>query len=166
MVISMTNSMNVTGKMTTIRRLLLGSIFSIGMAVAGCAGNSDVDLADAEKQAFEDLRSEIRNVIDDVERETKAIEIVDKIAVQFESLRANREERRAQFKKLNTSYDTTRAEFDEFTEESNANIHRNHNQLLEYRQALMSVTTPDEWDPILDVRTKAVEAAFRFYHSI
>lgn len=162
----MNNALNAIGKVTPFRKHLLGLIFSLGLAVAGCAGKSDVNLADAEKQAFEDLRSEIRSVIDDDERETKAIEIVDQIAVQFVSLRSNREERRAQFKKLNASYDTTRAEFDKFIEESNANIHRNHNQLLEHRQALMSITTPEEWDPILDVRTKAVEAAFRFYQSI
>ncbi len=34
-------------------------------AIAGCAGKDDVSPVDVEKQAFEDLRSEIREVIDD-----------------------------------------------------------------------------------------------------
>jgi len=158
----MINALNVT----PFRGPLLGLIVALGISIAGCAGKNDVTPVEAQKQAFDDLRSEIRIAIDDAERETKAIDIVEQMAVRFVSLRTDREERQAQFKKLNASYDTTRAEFDVFIEESNANIYRNHQQLLENRQALMSITTPEEWTQILDARTAAIDAAFKAYHSI
>ena len=160
----MIDSPEFTGKSTLLRGLLLVLIFSLGLA--GWAGKSDVTPVQAQKQAFDDLRSEIRIAIDDAERETKAIDIVEQMDVQFVSLRTSREERQAQFKKMNASYDTTRTEFDEFIEESNANIYRNHQQLLEHRQALMSITTPEEWTRILNARTEAIEAAFKSYNSI
>ncbi len=55
--------------------------------IAGCAGKDDVLPVDVEKQAFEDLRSEIREVIDDPAREAEAITLVDALAEDLNTLR-------------------------------------------------------------------------------
>jgi hypothetical protein len=53
---------------------------AIACAFGGCASKDDVSPADVEKQAFEDLRSEIRAVIDDPAREGEAIILVDELS--------------------------------------------------------------------------------------
>ncbi len=52
------------------RSLLLAVVISI---IAGCAGSDKLSPADVEAQAFEDLRNEIREAIDDPARVIKAI---------------------------------------------------------------------------------------------
>ncbi len=51
----MINALSVTGKLAPFRRLFLGFIFSLGIAVAGCAGKSDMTPIEAQKQAFDIL---------------------------------------------------------------------------------------------------------------
>ena len=100
-------------------RHLIAILSLLAMAIAGCAGKSNVSLVDLEKQAFDDLRAEIRSAINDEEREVKAIAIVDELAEELKSLRRKKTERRENGRKLHTNYDTTRAEFDAFLNSSN-----------------------------------------------
>lgn len=138
----------------------------LAMLLAGCAGNSDVSLVDVEKQAFDDLRSEIRITIDDTGRETRAIELVDELAKELESLRQLKAERQDQGRRLNAKYDTTRAEFDAFISETSAKIRLNQQRILNLRGAFIATTTAEEWDQIFDARTDAISAAIKSTHSI
>lgn len=136
------------------------------MLIGGCAGKGDVNPVDVEKQAFDNLRSEIRIAVDDPERETKAIAVVDELAAELESLRRKTAERHEQAKNLNANYDTTRAEFDAFISASNADIRLSQQRILEKRERLIEVTTPEEWDQILDARTEAIDTAFKSTQAI
>jgi len=138
----------------------------LAMLFTGCTGNGDVSLVDVEKQAFDDLRSEIRIAIDDPERETRAIALVDELAEELESLRRKKAERQEQGRKLNANYDTTRAEFDAFTNASNVDIRRNQQRILEKRKAFIEITTPEEWNQLFDARTEAIAAAIKSAQSI
>ena len=129
--------------------------------LGGCAGKGDVSAVDVEKQALDDLRSEIRIAIDDPERETRAIAVVDGLADELDSLRLLGAQRQEQSKKLYANYDTTRAEFDTFASTSNEDIRLSQQRIVEKRKALIEVTTPEEWDQIADARSEAIDAAFK-----
>lgn len=144
--------------------ILISSLLAIFLA--GCAGNGDTSLVDAEKQAFDDLRSEIRIAIDDPERETKAIALIDELAGELESLARKISDKQEQGRKLNANYDATRAEFDAFTNASNTDIRQNQQRIMEKREALIEITTPEEWNQIFDARTEAIDAAFKSAQSI
>ena len=63
-----------------------------------------------EAQAFEDLRNEIREAIDDPARVVKAIALVDYLADDLESLRETITTRNQRVRQLNADYETTRAD--------------------------------------------------------
>ncbi len=72
------------------RTLSLKSVMmfaAIACAFAGCASKDDVSPMEVEKQAFEDLRSEIRAVIDDPALEREAIAMVDAMSEDLNALR-------------------------------------------------------------------------------
>jgi len=138
----------------------------LAMLLAGCAGTGDASLVDVEKQAFDDLRTELRLVIDDPEREARAIAIVDELTIELESLSRKKAERQEQGRVLNANYDTTRAEFDAFTKASNSDILLNQQRILDKRKALIEFTTPEEWRQIFDARTEAIDAAIKSAKSI
>ena len=89
------------------RSLLLAVVISF---IAGCAGTYKLSPADVEAQAFEDLRNEIREAIDDPARVVKAIALVDYLADDLESLRETITTRNQRVRQLNADYETTRAD--------------------------------------------------------
>ena len=89
------------------RSLLLAVVISF---IAGCAGSDKLSPADVEAQAFEDLRNEIREAIDDPARVVKAIALVDYLADDLESLRETITTRNQRVRQLNADYETTRAD--------------------------------------------------------
>ncbi|TDJ43864.1 MAG: hypothetical protein E2O51_07445 [Gammaproteobacteria bacterium] len=138
----------------------------LAMLFVGCAGQGGVNLADVEKQAFDDLRSEIRIAINDAERETKAITLVDELSEELESLRSLKTISREQGRRLNANYDTTRAEFDVFISASNVEIRLTQQRILEKRVAFIAITTLEEWNQIFNARTNAISAAIESIQSI
>jgi len=138
----------------------------LAMLFVGCAGQGGVNLADVEKQAFDDLRSEIRIAINDAERETKAITLVDELSEELESLRSLKTISREQGRILNANYDTTRAEFDAFISASNVDIRLTQQRILEKRVAFIAITTLEEWNQIFNARTNAISAAIESIQSI
>lgn len=137
--------------------LVIASLLAI--LFVGCAGQGGVNLVDVEKQAFDDLRSEIRIAINDAERETKAIAVVDELAEELESLRSLKTKSREQGRRLNANYDTTRAEFDALISASNVEIRLTQQRILEKRVAFIAITTLEEWNQIFNARTNAISAA-------
>jgi len=137
--------------------LVISSLLAI--LFVGCAGQGGVNLVDVEKQAFDDLRSEIRIAINDAERETKAIAVVDELAEELESLRSLKTKSREQGRRLNANYDTTRAEFDALISASNVEIRLTQQRILEKRVAFIAITTLEEWNQIFNARTNAISAA-------
>lgn len=138
----------------------------LAIAIAGCAGKSNVSPVDHEKQAFDDLRAEIHIAISDEEREAQAIALVDELAEELESLRRKKAKKQEHGRKLNANYDTTRTEFDAFISASNVEIRLNQQRILEIRGAFIAITTPEEWNQIFDARTEAIKAAIKSTQSI
>lgn len=132
----------------------------------GCASKDDVSPMEVETQAFEDLRSEIREVIDDPAREKEAIAMLETLTEDLETLRVSVSERRQQFRKLNANYDATRAEFEAFFDQVDSQIQSNKRQVSEKNRALFAIITPDERSAISKVHTKAMNAAIRNMQTI
>ncbi len=60
---------------------------AIACVFSGCGGKDAVAAIEVEKQAFEDLRTEIRGAIDDPAREAEAIALVDLLVDDLDNLR-------------------------------------------------------------------------------
>jgi chromosome segregation ATPase len=135
-------------------------------AIVGCGGKDALAPVEFEKQAFEDLRAEIRHVIDDPARELEAIALVDALSEDLTTLRENMAERRRRAKQLNANYDTTRADFDAFLAEVNGQLKSNKRQVSETQRALFAVTTAAERASISRAHSKAMDAAVRHIQSL
>ena len=139
---------------------------AIACAFAGCASKDDVSPADVEKQAFEDLRTEIRAVIDDPAREGEAIALVDELSEDLDALREKIAQRRQRVRELNADYDTTRAEFEAFFDQLDREIMSNKRQVSEKHREFLAIMTPDERWAIAKTHTKARAAAIRNIQAI
>ncbi len=139
---------------------------AIACAFAGCASKDDVSPADVEKQAFEDLRTEIRAVIDDPAREGEAIALVDELSEDLNTLRERIAERRRRVRELNADYDTTRADFEAFFNQVDKEIRSNKRQVSEKQREFLAIMTPDERLAISKTHSKARDAAIRNIQAI
>jgi len=145
-----------------IRRLPSAILFAaIACAFAGCASKDDVSPADVEKQAFEDLRSEIRVVIDDPAREGEAIKLVDELSEDLNDLRETIAARRQRVRELNADYDTARADFEAFFDQVDRQIRWNKRQVSEKHLEFLAIMTPAERSAVAKTHSKARDAAIR-----
>ena len=97
-----------------------------------------------EKQAFEDLRTNIREAITDPARETETIRLVGVLEEDLAALRTNIAARKIKVRELNANYDTTRAEFEALLAEIEADVRDNRRRVSKTHQALLANVTPEE----------------------
>jgi hypothetical protein len=136
--------------------LLLGAILSI---LASCGGKDAVAPVDVEKQAFEDLRTEVREVIDDPTREAEVLTLVDALSAELNTLRKRISERNTRVRQLNANYDASRADFEALFDRIYVEIRSDQQRVTETHRTLLATTTPEEWALISKARTKAMYAA-------
>ena len=134
--------------------------------VSACAGKDDVAPVDVEKQAFEDLREQIRDTIENPAREAEAIKLVTALESDLEALRESVAERKSRARKLNANYDTPREDFEAFFEKQTEEIKANRERVSRTRQALLATVTSEEYDAIEKARTNAMSAAIASIQSI
>lgn len=129
------------------------------LILAGCGGKNAVAPADVEEQAFEDLRTEVREAIDDPVREAEVLTVVDALSKDLVTLRESVSARNSRARELNADYDAQRADFEALFEQINAEIRSNQQSVTQTHYALLEVTTEEEWAQISKSRTKAMNAA-------
>jgi predicted nucleic acid-binding Zn-ribbon protein len=151
---------------TFFRKLSGLLIVAIAFSFAGCAGKEKVSPVDVEYQAFEDLRTEIREAIDDSVREAEAIALVDALSDELNALRKTISERKRQSRQLNANYDTGRADFEAFVEKVHQEVKSNHQQVAVQHRALLAIMPPEEWAEISKSHTKAMKAAIKSIQAI
>jgi hypothetical protein len=132
---------------------------------AACA-KDDVAPVDVEKQAFEDLREEIREAIDDPAREAEAIRLVGVLEEDLAALRSSITSRKTRAKELNANYDTSRSDFESFLAKIEAEVRDNRQQVTKTQQALLANVTIEERSAIAKTHTKAMNAAIKTIQSI
>jgi hypothetical protein len=143
----------------------LALVFVTG-ALSGCAGKDEVAPVDVEKQAFEDLRTEIREVIDDPAREAETIRLVGVLEEDLAALRSSITARKARARELNANYDATRAEFEAFLADIEAEVRDNRQRVSKTHQALLTTVTAEERSAIAKTHTKAMNTAVKTIQSI
>ena len=141
-------------------------IAAVLLSFAGCAGKEKISSADVAHQAIEDLRTEIRQAIDDPVRQDEVIALVDALADEVSTLRKNVSERKQRVRQLNANYDTPRAGFKAFVGQVRQEIQAQQQQVAKQHRALLTITTPDEWAAISKSHTKAMKAAIKSMQAI
>ncbi len=139
---------------------------AVACVFAGCGGKDAVAPIEVEKQAFEDLRTEIRGAIDDPARETEAIALLDGLADDLHSLRDRISERKQRTRQLNANYNTPRADFEALFDQVDREIQSNQQRVTEKHRALLAITTPEEWSAISKARTRAMNAVIKSLQAI
>ena len=135
-------------------------------AIAGCAGKDDVAPVEVEKQAFEDLRDDIRNAVTNPAREAEAIRLVGVLEQDLADLRASVTARKKRAKELNADYDTPRADFEAFLSGVESEVRDNRRRVSETHQAFLANVTAEERSAIAKTHTKAMNVAIKTIQSI
>jgi hypothetical protein len=130
-----------------------------------CA-KDDVAPVDVEKQAFEDLRAEIVEVITDPVREAEAIRLVGVLEEDLATLRTNIAARKKRVRELNANYDTPRAEFEAYLTSVEAEVRDHKQRVTETHRAFLSSVTAEERSAIAKTHTKAMNASIQTIQSI
>jgi hypothetical protein len=138
---------------------------AIASLVVACA-KDEVAPVDVEKQAFEDLRTNIREAITDPARETETIRLVGVLEEDLAALRTNIAARKIKVRELNANYDTTRGEFEAVLAEIEAEVRDNRQRVSKTHQALLANVTPEERSAIAKTHTKAMNTAIQTIQSI
>ena len=138
---------------------------AIASLVVACA-KDEVAPVDVEKQAFEDLRTNIREAITDPARETETIRLVGVLEENLATLRTNIAARKIKVRALNANFDTTRGEFEALLAEIEAEVRDNRQRVSKTHQALLSNVTPEERSAIAKTHTKAMNTAIQTIQSI
>lgn len=139
-------------------------LITLGMLFA--CGGSPTSGGDVEKQAFDDMRAEVRRVIDDPEREASVVALVENLEEQYTVLRDTAATRRKALRELNADYDATRGQFAEFLDTHNAQLERSHKAFLESHRALIDATTAEEWSTLAKSNMKSMTELARRFASI
>lgn len=137
----------------------------VASLVVAC-GKDDVAPVDVEKQAFEDLRTEIREAITDPARETEAIRLVGVLEEDLAALRKSITSRRNRVRELNADYNTPRADFETFLAGVEAEVRDNRRRVSETHQTFLANMTAEERSALTKTHTKAMNAAIRTMQSI
>lgn len=150
----------------TSRLVVMTVISAFFLSLAGCAGTDDVAPVEVEKQAFEDLRDDIRNAVTDPAREAEAIRLVGVLEQDLADLRASVTARKKRAKELNADYDTSRADFEAFLSGVESEVRDNRRRVSETHQAFLANVTAEERSAIAKTHTKAMNAAIKTIQSI
>lgn len=136
------------------------------LSLAGCAGTEKMSAVDVEHQAFEDLRSEIREVIDDPARAAEAIALVNALSDELSALRRDVADRKRRARQLNADYDASRADFEALAEQLDRERRSNRQRVLDEHREFLALVTPEEWAEISKAHTKAMKATIKTMQAI
>ena len=133
--------------------------------LVACA-KDNVAPVDVEKQAFEDLRAEIAEVITDPAREAETIRLVGVLEEDLATLRANIAARKKRVRELNANYDTPRAEIEVYLTSVEAEVRDHKQRVTETHRAFLSSVTAEERLAILKTHTRAMNASISTIQAI
>ena len=129
----------------------------LALMLAACGGKDAVAPENVEKEAYEDLRAAIVEVIEDPDRQKEILDLVEDYEREFTKLREAVQVRRMELRHLNADYDATREQFHDFIEKYDAEVIIARKTVSESRRAFVESTTPEEWDSLMKVDSKAIK---------
>ena len=129
---------------------------AFGFFLAACGGKEPVSSRDIEQSAFGDLKAEIREVIEEADREADILALVEQLEHEFTAFRQLVAVRRAESRALNANYDASREEFDTFLNTNREHMRAARERVSYAYMVLITATTPDEWESIIKTNSKAI----------
>ena len=142
------------------------TLITVSLFIAvSCTGKKSISPVDAKRQAFDDLRTEINVVVSDPERTATAIELVDALSDDFETVRESILEGRQKVRALNADYDASKADFIALFEEIEKDNQSNERLVLELHRKLVRVTTAEEWAQLAKAHSQAMDTAIKSIQS-
>lgn len=137
-----------------------GALLCIVVAslLVACA-KDEIPPVDVEKQAFEDLRTQLTVSIDDPAREAEAVRLLGELEKDLAVLRNSVAERKAHVRELNADYDTPRADFEAYLARVEAEVRDNKDRVSKTHRAFRATMTAEEGSAIKKTHTSAMNAA-------
>ena len=123
--------------------------------IGGCGGSPET-VEDLEKQAFDDMRTEVREIIEDPRREEAVVTLVNRMEAEYANLRGKAEARRKALRDLNADYDATREQFVEYLDRYNAELEQSHKAFRVSHRDFVEATTDEEWSALAKSNTKSM----------
>ena len=136
------------------------------LLICGCGGREAVAPEVTAVAAFEDFREAVVDVIEDPDRESQILSLVDEFHADFLELLAAVEEQRTGLRKLNADYDATREQFQDYFDQYAAQIQAARQEAVASRAAFIQATTAEEWDALNKADTKAMKKLVRTIQGI
>jgi hypothetical protein len=133
-------------------------LFSL-LLTAGCGGKASVSPETVVAEAFEDLRTQVADVIEDDDRRDLAVAAVSEIESDYYALREAIQQRRTRLRALNADYDATREELIVLVDALEQDIRDARGAVAATRRELMSATTSGEWERLRKANTQTMKAA-------
>ena len=140
----------------------------VALSIAACATTDKETQTpeDIEQEAFNDLRTEIRETIDDSTRQTTVIGHVDELQLEFKSMRSSLMEGKSSVRALFADYDASRENFEELIALHDTTIRTQRKQIGESHRMLIESMTVDEWSALNKSGSKAMSTLLKSLQSL
>ena len=140
----------------------------VALSIAACATTDKEAQApeDIEQEAFNDLRTEIRETIDDSTRQTTVISHVDELQIEFKSMRSSLVAGKSSVRELFADYDASRESFEELIALHDTTIRSQRKQVGESHRVLVESMTIDEWSALNKSGSKAMNTLLESLQSL
>ena len=140
----------------------------VALSIAACATTDKEAQApeDIEQEAFNDLRTEIRETIDDPTRQMTVISHVDQLQIEFKSMRSSLMEGKSSVRAIFADYDASRERFEELIALHDTTIRSQRKQVGESHRVLVENMTIDEWSALNKSGSKAMNSLLKSLQSL
>ena len=127
------------------------------LMLTACSGINSVTPEEKERNASEEFRETIKDVVQDPERQVEILGLAEKYQAAFKKLRATVEAQRNELQNLNADYDATREQFQAFIDKYDTEIRAARKEATGSRMAFVRATTAEEWAALKKADAKALK---------
>ena len=143
-----------------IRFFSVSLAFAALVLVVACAGIKKSP-EDKQKQAFDDFRGKIADVIEDPEREAQAIALVSELQQNFFDVRDATEASGKGLVALNADYDALREDLEAELKRNLIRVQSERRTVVDAHRQLRKIMTEEEWDAVDKSRSRALNTAVK-----
>jgi hypothetical protein len=128
-----------------------------GAAIQGCAHKAKTPQQQAQADSLA-YQKRIREVVKEPARADQVIALADEMQRQVDQVRAKLAQSRAELLKLNANYNATRADFDAFFKQQDADRQALMDKAVSVRVQIGKLLTESEWQALRKFGVEALEA--------
>lgn len=129
----------------------------LSFVVGGCASQQARLLKKRQEDVLKSYRIQVANTFDDPERADQLINVAEDLYLQLRNDTKVLLEITEELKKLNGAYDTTREELEAVLQDLNSHRRKMRETIMAARAGALSLTTPEEWQELMDRRGTLLE---------